>query len=172
MDYEPAMLCVGLPILGLFVFVSAALWAFVQDQVRARQRADETSALLAHHLAEARSQAEFRARIAAILEQRGFAAHVPRPPSGAEDWQTDLIAVDASGKRWFVFALRHNGAISAATISVAEARRQLYQCTACMLITNGRFQAAARQRAAQLGCVLVDREQLAEWLRTLSASPA
>jgi len=171
-DYNPAMLCVGLPILGLFVFVSAAAWAFVQDQGRARRQADETSLLLAQHLASARSQSEFRTRIAEVLRQRGFEVHIPRSPAEAEDWHTDLIAIAPDGVRWFVFALRYEGALAPPTISIAASRCQQHHCAQCMVITNGRFQAAARVRAAQLGCALVDREALATWLRALNAPAA
>lgn len=171
-DYNPTLLCLGLPILGLFVFVSAALWAFVQDQSRARQQTDETNALLAQHLASARSQTEFRARIADVLRRRGFEVHMPQNGAEGEDWHTDLIAVAPDGVRWFVFALRYEGAIAPPTVAVAASRAQQHRCARCMLITNGRVQPAARARAAQLDCTLVDREALAAWLRALSAPTA
>ncbi|MFN3704473.1 MAG: restriction endonuclease [Thermoflexales bacterium] len=168
-ELPSAATCLGAPILLSFAFLLAVALAFARDQAQQQQtrQTNERVATLAG--LDSMSQVAFRDYILALLTKRGYAVQsLEADPDTEPAPLTLLLAQTPQGPR-LVLTLRYNKAISAATVRLVEQRKAALSCTSAMIITSGYFRADARQLAARLGCVLVDRDELVSWI--LEAHP-
>lgn len=79
------------------------------------------------------------------------------------DLGIDAIA-DRDGERWGIQIKRNRGKTKAESVRQAVTALNHYRCTRAMVVSNSTFTGAARQLAASNKCVLVDREQLGQWI--------
>ncbi|MCS6773866.1 MAG: restriction endonuclease [Thermoflexales bacterium] len=162
LEVNLAALCVGAPILALFVFVGAALYAFVREQAQNQPASDHQSVLAAYDV-DRLSQSAFRQLVGEALHRRGYTVVLPQSDAGEGDWGMDLV-LSKEGRRYFALVVHYPRTVSLATVELAEARRKQFGCDSAMVITNGSFQPQAQRRAAALGHRLIDRSALAELL--------
>lgn len=81
------------------------------------------------------------------------------------DLGIDAIA-DKDGERWGIQIKRNRGKTKAESVRQAVTALNHYRCTRAMVVSNSLFTGAAKQLAASNHCVLVDRQQLGEWIFT------
>jgi restriction system protein len=103
---------------------------------------------------------EFEHYVAALLEHQGYSATVTK---GSGDLGVDVIAVKGA-LRYAVQTKRYSAAVPRTAVSDAVAGMAHYKCNAAMVVTTHRFSDGARQLALANGCVLVDRNELAQWI--------
>lgn len=140
------LVVVGLPIVGLWYWLGTG----ERRRMRALKLADVDS-MSGHH---------FEHYVAALLEHQGFETTVTK---GSGDLGVDVIATKGD-LRYAVQTKRYTGAIPRTAVSDAVAGMHHYRCNAAMVVTNSRFSEGAKQLARSSGCVLVDRDTLAEWI--------
>lgn len=161
---DPAALCLGVPILAIFVFLGYVAFAFVKDQADAHQQREKTEALLAPLGLDRMGQAEFHRFVASLLQKQGYTVRTLHPgrDEAASDAALTLTATK-DGASYAVCAIRSNKPISPGAIAYANACRTRHGCDRAMVITNTSFRADARKLAQATGCVLVDREAIVGW---------
>jgi Holliday junction resolvase-like predicted endonuclease len=106
---------------------------------------------------------QFEHYVAALLEHQGFRTTVTK---GSGDFGVDVIARKGDLK-YAVQTKRYNTGVSRSAVSDAVAAKGHYGCNAALVVTTSRFTAGARQFARSTGCVLVDRDTLAQWILAL-----
>jgi restriction system protein len=106
------------------------------------------------------SGVEFEGYVAALLQSRGYRTKLTRT-SG--DMGVDIIARKVS-ERIAVQVKRHTHPLDRSAVSDAVAGMKFYRCTSAMVVTNSYFRPGAIQLAQANGCVLVNRDRLAEWI--------
>jgi hypothetical protein len=67
-------------------------------------------------------------------------------------------------RRYAIQVKRWSGTISRTAVSDAVAGQRHYSCNAAMVITNSYLSVKSREFAASVGCEIVDRDTLAEWI--------
>lgn len=79
------------------------------------------------------------------------------------DLGIDAIA-DKDGERWGIQIKRNRGKTKAESVRQAVTALSHYRCTRAMVVSNSSFTGAAQQLATSNKCVLIDRQQLGEWI--------
>lgn len=158
---NPAALCLGLPILGLFVFLLWSGYALAQENGANRQAGAQANEILGATGVDAMSIAVFRAYIAAKLAARGYA--LEQLPAQYEDLGMALIA-SKNGVRSAVFVVRSAQPLSMRMAQEAGALKTRAGCDEAWLVTNSSCRKETRALAAQTGCRLMEREALAAWV--------
>lgn len=79
------------------------------------------------------------------------------------DLGIDAIA-DKDGEKWGIQIKRNRGKTKAESVRQAVTALNHYKCTRAMVVSNSQFTGAARQLAESNRCVLIDRQQLGEWI--------
>jgi HJR/Mrr/RecB family endonuclease len=106
---------------------------------------------------------EFERHIVTILINEGFNARV----SGKSgDLGVDIIA-EKDGLRYAIQCKRQSNFVSRHAVSDAVAGIGQYECDQAMVITNNFFSPGAKQLAKANNCVLIDRDQLTEFIKRL-----
>ncbi len=103
---------------------------------------------------------EFEYYLQKLLASRGFSVHVTKV-SG--DLGVDLIASSNSDK-FAIQAKRYSTKVSRRAISDAVAAMSYYGCNKAVVITNNFFTPDAVKLAQTTGCILIDRNVLADWI--------
>ncbi|MHB0935170.1 MAG: restriction endonuclease [Armatimonadota bacterium] len=106
------------------------------------------------------SGTEFEHYVAALLRYRGFRTEMT-PASG--DLGVDIVA-EIGRERYAVQCKRSSGEVPRTAVSDAVAGKQHYRCAHAVVVTNGRYRTGARELARSTGCLLIDRDGLAEWI--------
>ena len=105
--------------------------------------------------------AQFEACVAGLLAHQGFSVE---RVGHARDLGVDIVA-RRNGRRFAVQCKRYASPVSRRAISDAVAGVRHYGCDAAMVVTNSVFTRDAKTRARDNKCALVDRKELAKWLR-------
>ncbi len=102
----------------------------------------------------------FEVYIAKLLKHRGF-----RNVRLTErfDYGVDVIA-EKDGVRWGVQVKRYNNMVKAEAVRQVVTALIRYKCDRGMVVTNSTFSRPARELAADNRCVLIGRDELAEWI--------
>ncbi|HLA28835.1 MAG TPA: restriction endonuclease [Syntrophales bacterium] len=103
----------------------------------------------------------FERLVASILKNEGFALIEVTKASG--DFGVDVIAL-RSNCRYAIQVKRASGKVSRRAISDAVAGKKYYSCGAAIVITNSYLSQQSKEFASSVGCGIVDRDVLAEWL--------
>jgi len=98
--------------------------------------------------------------VASLLTFNGFETVAP---PGAKTLGDGLIAKKRGG-RTAVCCVRSTGNVSQAAIRQAIEYMQRYECSTSMIVTNSYFTPPAIALSRSMGCELVDRTRLAEWI--------
>ncbi len=105
---------------------------------------------------------QFEQWVARLLTRSGFTEVQVR--GGAGDLGADIIAVSPVGHRVVIQCKRHRRNISSPEIQkFAGTCRSIHKAEIPVIVTTAGFSQPARDLAAQLGIVLIDRDQLAAW---------
>jgi restriction system protein len=159
----PAALCVFVPIAALVGFLVMTGVAYGQQTTRARRQEDRAKLALDGARINTMGLRDFRAYVAGLLRHQGYAIEIPSPSERYDDLGMELLATK-DGARMLVLAARFNKPISAQLVDEANAAKTRRGCNTAMIVTTSTFREPAKLHAAQTGCVLVDREKLAEWV--------
>jgi HJR/Mrr/RecB family endonuclease len=105
---------------------------------------------------------EFERYIGKLLAQQGYRSQVTK---GSGDNGVDIIA-ELNGVRWAVQCKRQVNNVSPDAIRdvVAATQSTLFNCSRSMVVTNNYFSKAAIQYAKSTDCVLIDRNDLSQWI--------
>ena len=79
------------------------------------------------------------------------------------DLGIDAIA-DKNGEKWGIQIKRNRCKTKAESVRQAVTALNHYKCSRAMVISNSQFTGAAKQLAASNRCILIDRQQLGEWI--------
>lgn len=141
------------------LFMGISFYVFFLNKQRARQRA--LRALEISHIDTMKGE-EFEEYVAELLKFRGYKTKTT-PRSG--DYGVDIIA-SKDGVKTAVQIKRYTRKLDQKPIreAVTGMAVKQYGCTKAMVITNSTFTTAAKFLASENNCILVDREQLAEWI--------
>lgn len=143
-----AILIVVLGVVGVL-----AIWKHQRDQ--RKLRALDIAAI------DTMDPLEFEVYVAKLLKHKGF-----RNIQLTEkfDYGVDIIA-EKDGTRWGVQVKRHADMVKADAVRQVVTGLVRYGCTRPMVVTNSRtFSRPAHELAADNKCVLVGRDELAEWI--------
>lgn len=145
--YAGATLGILLAIVG-----GLAFWKYRREQ--RRLRALDIAAI------DAMDPLEFEAYVAKLLKYRGF-----RNVRLTEryDYGVDVIA-EKDGIRWGVQIKRYSNMVRAEAVRQVFTALVRYKCDRAMVVTNSTFSRPARELATDNHCVLVGRDELAEWI--------
>lgn len=157
---NPWALCLSVPILAIFAFVFWAGYAIATGGARAATRNAEVQHAFELSGVDRMTMRAFRDYTAALMEARG---HAVVRLNDEHDTSTALIA-GKDGRRTAMLVYRYDKPISPQSVREAVALREKHRCDAASIVTTSRFRDDARKLAAALGCTLIDREQVAEWI--------
>ena len=101
----------------------------------------------------------FEEYVAKLLEHQGYNTRVT-PASG--DLGVDIVA-QKGNVRYAVQCKRHHGGVSRRAVSDAVAGKSYYECNEAMVVTNNYYTTGALELARSNHCILVDRNELAQW---------
>ena len=151
----------------ILVLVCLAIVSFIarsnQIQIQAQAQADHQARLRAIDLAAIDSMdgLSFEHYVAELLRHEGYAEVAVSRASG--DFGVDIVA-SRDGKKYAIQVKRYTGTVSRRAISDAVAGMSHYGCNAAMVITNSYLSKPAMEFATSVGCTLVNRDQLGEWI--------
>jgi len=144
-----AALCALLIILTLFFF-------------RRWQRQKELQKLRALQMVDidVMDGLEFEKFVAKLLESRGY-----RKVRLTEryDYGIDILA-SKDGVRWGIQVKRHRNMVKAAAVRQVVTALNKYQCQRAMVVTNSTFSRPATVLAETNDCILIGKDELAEWI--------
>lgn len=103
---------------------------------------------------------DFEKYLAEILKDRGYSKV---QLTEKYDLGVDIIA-EKDGVRWGIQAKRYKNLVLAAAVRQVVTALKGYDCQRSMVITNSTYSRPARELAASNNCVLVGKDQLAEWV--------
>lgn len=109
---------------------------------------------------DAMSGIDFEQYLERLLIDQGYIVEVT-PVSG--DLGVDLVALQ-NENRIAIQAKRFSSKVSRRAVSDAVAGMNYYKCNKAMVITNSYFSDGAIALAEATGCILVDRDMLADWI--------
>ncbi|MEI2827826.1 MAG: restriction endonuclease [Dermatophilaceae bacterium] len=158
---NPAALCLGLPILGLFVFLLWSAYALAQESGANKSAGALADEILKATSVDAMTISAFRGYIGQKLVAKGYA--LEKLPPRDEDLGMELVAAKA-GKRIAVLAGRSGKPLSPRMVQEALALQTRAGCDEAWLITNSSCRKDTRALAAAHACKLMEREELAQWV--------
>ncbi|GEM_PF-1293631 len=110
---------------------------------------------------------EFEHYLQVLLSHRGYSVRVTK---ASGDLGVDLIATGNNDK-FAIQAKRYDSKVSRSAISDAVAGMRPYGCNRAMVITNNYFTPDAVKLAQSTGCILIDRDTLANWIIEFQTQP-
>lgn len=102
----------------------------------------------------------FEQYVALLLKSQGYEVSLT-PTSG--DFGVDIIA-EKFGAKYAIQCKRQKAKVSRNAISDAVAGKKFYDCDEAMTVTNSYFSGPALEFAIKTDCILIDRDDLAEWI--------
>ena len=109
----------------------------------------------------------FECFVATLLKHEGFTR--VEVTKGSGDFGVDIIATKG-GYRYAIQVKRSSGIVSRRAVSDAVAGKSHYSCNAAMVVTNGYLSKQSQQFASSVGCEIIDRDKIAEWITRFQAS--
>lgn len=143
---------VALLLCALVAIVTYGLWK--RDKERKKLRAMDMAGI------STMDGLMFEKYLAELLRSRGYSGIVL---SERFDLGVDIIAVK-DAVRWGIQAKRYSGTVKADAVRQVVAGLTAYKCQRAMVITNSHFSRPAKKIAESNNCVLVDGDQLSEWI--------
>ncbi len=102
----------------------------------------------------------FEHYVARLLRHLGYRTHVT---PGSKDYGVDVVAARA-GERFAIQVKRYKSKVSRRAVSDAVGAMKHYNCNRCMVVTNSYYTDDAYLLARANDCILVDRDELAQWI--------
>jgi HJR/Mrr/RecB family endonuclease len=165
-------LIVVLLLLGALVYAIENFWpvllvagiAWGGWQVAAQ--AERQKRLRALRLADVDSMSgpQFEAYLVPLFRHQGYEV---RHTGGAGDQGCDLL-LEKAGRHIACQAKRYNHRVTNDAVAEAVAAKAFYGCNDAMVVTTSRFTRSARKLAQANGCDLIDRDDLADMIRSFS----
>lgn len=139
----------------VLLLVLGALWVL-------KRREDEQKKLRALEMLDIAHMdgLAFEKYVAEIMKSRGY-SHVTL--TEYYDWGVDIIA-EKDNVRWGVQVKRYTGVVKAEAVRQVVAGLNKYGCSRAMVVTNSTYSRPARVLAESNNCVLVDMDELANWM--------
>jgi hypothetical protein len=103
----------------------------------------------------------FEYYVAELLRHQGYTE--VNVSKGSGDFGVDIVASKGT-RRYAIQVKRRSGMVSRTAVSDAVAGKGHYSCNAAMVITNSYLSAKSTAFASSVGCEIVDRDTLAEWI--------
>jgi restriction system protein len=103
---------------------------------------------------------EFETFAARLLQDRGFMTTIVKHSNNVG---TGIVA-SKDGIRYAIHCKLQARSVGPHAVSEALAGRGFYQCHGTMLFTNREFTLGAKTLAKSMGCHLIARQQLADWI--------
>lgn len=142
-----------------------AIWRIIA-YFTSRQRATNFASLRAHNVDNMTGK-EFEIFLEHLLTARGFKV---KNVYHSNDGGVDLVA-KKNKDTYSIQAKRYNQRkkVDRRAITDAIAGMKYRDCTKAMAITNSYFTKAAKEYGGKTGCILIDRDILAEWIHRLDS---
>lgn len=114
---------------------------------------------------------DFEHFVGELLTMRGF--DQVRVTQASGDYGVDVLARKGK-KHYAIQAKLYSNNVGTKAVSEPVAGLPFYQCQVAMVVTNSYFTKAAKTFANKVGCELVDRDVLKQWLQEyhLAAAPS
>jgi restriction system protein len=154
----------GNPLLGALFIALAVMWFNHYDRKLKKREYQEFEAILRSlELDDVDTMDDFYFKhcVCRLLRDRGYDAEVTK---ASGDFVVDILA-NREGQSIAVQTIRQSKNVSRRALSDACAGMASYGCTATMVVTNAYFSKGAYELAESVGCELIDRETLAQWVR-------
>ena len=88
---------------------------------------------------------------------------------GSGDFGVDIVAKHDDA--WYAIQVkRHSNNVSHQAVSDAVAGIKHYGCSEAMVVTNSRFEKSANEFANSVGCELIERDTLCDWIARFQTS--
>lgn len=147
-------------VLALIVWVGYKLAALI---AKLRGRTAQESGIRALEMSDIDNMDghSFEHYVARLLRHEGYTEVEVTPGSG--DFGVDIVA-SKSGHRYAIQVKRQARTVSRRAVSDAVAGRDYFSCDAAMVVTNNFLSKSAREFASSVGCEVVDRDILANWI--------
>lgn len=139
-------------LLILAVVATVAIWRYRTTQ--RKLRALDIAAI------DTMDPLEFEKYVAKLLKHRGF---INIKLTERYDYGVDIVA-EKDNVRWGVQVKRYKRLVKAEAVRQVVPALVRYKCDRSMVVTNSTFSRPARELASDNNCVLVDRDQLAQWI--------
>lgn len=141
-------------------FLVAALACIGQAVYAAADNDMEIARLVTIEQVDDMSGQVFETYVCHLLTNQGYKVKNIR---ATNDFGVDATAT-RDGHRTAIQIKRSDHPIDRSAVSDAIAGKKFYKCSQAMVVTNSRFTASAREFAAEVGCRLVEREELLKWI--------
>ncbi|MEP0763965.1 MAG: restriction endonuclease [Chloroflexota bacterium] len=135
-------------------------------KLRRRRRSLQRLRLLALEDVDYMPGHTFERYVARLLQSQGYKTIVTK---GSGDFGVDIVA-QRYAVRYAVQCKRQFDDISRRAVSDAVAGKYQYGCSEAIVVTNSYFTSGAVELANSTGCILVDRDTLAEWIAAFQQS--
>ena len=146
------LLCVAVLLFGLGLFITLLRNLKVDKQIArfryAQSQIDNMSGL------------EFEHFVARLLPSQGY-RHIRFTEH--YDFGVDIIA-EKAGLLWGIQVKRLSSQVKMAAVRQAVTALKHYRCDRAMVITNSDFSSSAKELAISNNCLLIDRQELMQWL--------
>lgn len=103
---------------------------------------------------------EFEVYVARLLRSQGFTSV---RLTERYDYGVDIVA-HKNGVTWGVQVKRYSNIVKAEAVRQVVTALIRYKCDRAIVVTNSTFSRPATELAADNKCVLIDRDQLADWI--------
>lgn len=143
---------VAVLVLVLVIVAAVAIWRYRTEQ--RKLRALDIAAI------DTMDPLEFERYVATLLKHRGF-TNVRL--TERYDYGVDIIA-EKDGVRWGVQVKRYSNLVKAEAVRQVFTALVRYKCDRSMVVTNSTFSRPAQELADDNNCVLIDRDELAQWI--------
>lgn len=153
----------------LLLLLSAVLFFVANTRAKERERATQEARLRTIDLSDIDKMdgLPFEHYIANLLKHEGFTQ--VEVTKGSGDFGVDVIALK-SNCRYAIQVKRSSGTVSRRAVSDAVAGKRHYSCSAAMVVTNGYLSRQSKDFASSVGCEIIDRDILTEWIMRFQAS--
>ena len=106
---------------------------------------------------------EFEDYLASLFRLQGWKVN---EVGGSGDYGADLI-IKKLGETYIIQAKRYSDKVSLPAVQQAFTAKAFYDADGCTVVTNSFFTKNAKTLAAKVGCELIDRNGLTEYIETL-----
>lgn len=103
---------------------------------------------------------EFEVYVGKLFKHQGFTDILL---TEKYDLGVDIVA-KKDGFIWGIQVKRYNGLVKAEAVRQVVTALIRYKCNRAMVVTNSTFSRPARELAADNNCILIDRDELVEWI--------
>jgi restriction system protein len=148
---------VALFVIGLLAY---KLVLYTKPKLQERRRAKQLRALELSGI-DNMNAVEYTNYIGKLLAHRGFKVI---PPEGDLNLGVDLI-IEKNKNKYAVQLKQQSSQVSKPVVIAIDREKHRYDCNSAMIITNNHFSEDAAELGKSKGCVLVDRDTLAGWIR-------